>query len=223
MTPLLYDYSHLKLCTKSLMIHLCYLFAYLLDLKSYLFVQEQNNDEENNGNDGDENDDDDYDEEEEDENDESSQQESDNQEEVCLINNPQQNQQQLPNYLFLRLLGLSGLISISIFLLGLFYFTFPAFIGRHVLGLFINHKISELYTIACGLYIIICTIKIVNLLHKWIPLGFNVIYLRLREGTLLTLKTIVVAVLLCVFLPQLIGLFVEGNKFVFNNERKYFN
>lgn len=202
MTPLLYDYSHLKSCVKSLVNHLCIFFAYLLDLKSYLLKSEEVEENEEDSND-------------EDENNEEEENGVPNEAENLLASNNQANeQQQLPNYLYLRLFGLMNLVCFTIFLFGFLMIIFPCFVGRQTIGLFVNEQVSELYTIGCGLYLIILNIKIVNLMIKWLPRGWNEISNKLQDALLTITKTSIAGVLLCGLLPLLMGFLFEVMIFV---------
>lgn len=202
-TPLLYDYSHLKNCLKLLIRHLCLFFAYLLDLKTFLLRPEEENEEAD---------------EEADEEDESNDEEENN-EAVEASNEPlvadePTNPWQSPSYLYLRLLGLSGLVCSAIFLFGLLMSTVPLFVGRKTIGLFVSEQVSDSYTIACGLYIIMLNIKSVNLMVKWLPRGWAEISVRLKDVLVMFVKTLTAALLLCGFLPLLIGFLFEVILFV---------
>ena len=203
-TPLLYDYTHLKNCLKLMVRYLCVFFAYLLDLKTFLLRPAEELDEENE----------DAEEEEEESNDEEENNESVEAANEPLLADEQTNQRQSPNYLYLRLLGLSGLVCWTIFLFGLLITTIPVFVGRKTIGLFVSEQVSDSYTIACGLYIIILNIKCVNLMVKWLPRGWAEISVRLKDVLLMFAKTITAALLLCGFLPLLIGFLFEVILFV---------
>ena len=199
-TPLLYDYSHLRNCLRLLIRHLCVLFAYLLDLKAFLLRPEEELNEENVESEDESND-------------------EENNETVQAPNEPllagqQTGERQAPSYLYLRLLGLSGLICGTIFLFGLLMTTVPVFVGRRTIGLFVSEPVSDSYTITCGLYIIILNIKCVNLMVKWLPRGWAEISVRLKDVLLMFTKTITAAILLCGFLPLLIGFLFEVILFV---------
>lgn len=202
-TPLLYDYSHLKNCLRLLVRYLCVFFAYLLDLKTFLLRPEEELDEEN---------------EEVDEEDESNDEEENNEaveaSDEPLLADEQTNQRQSPSYLFLRLVGLSGLVCWAIFLFGLLMTTVPVFVGRKTISLFVRDQISDSYSIPCGLYVIILNIKCVNLMVKWLPRGWAEISVRLKDVLLMFAKTITAALLLCGALPLLIGFLFEVILFV---------
>ena len=198
-TPLLYDYSSLKNCIKSLVSYLCVFFAYLLDLKSVLLKPEE-----------------------EDENSEAEENEAANDlendeasnEDLLSTNNSTEQGRQQPDYFYLRLFGLINLVCLTIFLFGFLMITVPTFIGRKTIALFVNEQVSELYTVSCGLYIIILNIKLINLMVKWLPKGWMEISNKLKDATLMFAKTSTAGVLLCGFLPLLIGFLFEVMIFV---------
>lgn len=201
-TPLLYDYSHLKNCLKLLIRYLCVSFAYLLDLKTFLLRPENEIEEV----DEDADDEDESNDEEDTETVESSNE--------SLLANEHTNARQSPSYLYLRLLALIGLVCLAIFLFGLLMSTVPVFVGRKTISLFVREPISDSYTIACGLYIIMLNIKSVNLMVKWLPRGWAEISVRLKDVLLMFAKTLTAALLLCGFLPLLIGFLFEVILFV---------
>jgi len=194
MTPVLYDYTSLKNCIESLVNYLCVFFAYLLDLKTFLLKPPEEN--ENN----------------EDESDVANNSDSQDEEENLITAEP--SEEQKPTYLYLRLFGLINLVCLTIFLFGFLMITLPTTIGRRTIGLFVNEQVSELYTVSCGLYIIILSIKIINLMVKWLPKGWLEISSKLKDHMTMFAKTSAAAVLLCGFLPLLIGFWFEVMIFV---------
>uniref|UniRef100_A0A4W3GEF8 E3 ubiquitin-protein ligase MARCHF6 n=1 Tax=Callorhinchus milii TaxID=7868 RepID=A0A4W3GEF8_CALMI len=70
-------------------------------------------------------------------------------------------------------------------------------------------KIHELYTAACGLYICWLSIRAITVMAAWMPQGRDVIFLKLKEWSLMVMKTLIVALLLAGMVPLLLGLLFE--------------
>ncbi|EPY72931.1 hypothetical protein CB1_064113044 [Camelus ferus] len=86
----------------------------------------------------------------------------------------------------------------------------PVFAGRWLMSFWTGTaKIHELYTAACGLYVCWLTIRAVTVLVAWMPQGRRVIFQKVKEWSLMIMKTLIVAVLLAGVVPLLLGLLFE--------------
>ncbi|XP_037749265.1 E3 ubiquitin-protein ligase MARCHF6 isoform X1 [Chelonia mydas] len=84
------------------------------------------------------------------------------------------------------------------------------FAGRWLMSFWTGAaKIHELYTAACGLYVCWLTIRAVTVLVAWMPQGRRVIFQKVKEWSLMIMKTLIVAVLLAGVVPLLLGLLFE--------------
>uniref|UniRef100_A0A2K6F1G9 RING-type E3 ubiquitin transferase n=1 Tax=Propithecus coquereli TaxID=379532 RepID=A0A2K6F1G9_PROCO len=89
-------------------------------------------------------------------------------------------------------------------------FLFSVFAGRWLMSFWTGTaKIHELYTAACGLYVCWLTIRAVTVLVAWMPQGRRVIFQKVKEWSLMIMKTLIVAVLLAGVVPLLLGLLFE--------------
>ena len=70
-------------------------------------------------------------------------------------------------------------------------------------------KIHELYTAGCGLYTIWIVLRASTITYTWIPQGLSAMFSRIKEWTVLALKSVIVASLLIGVVPLLLGLLVE--------------
>uniref|UniRef100_A0A8C3LLR9 RING-type E3 ubiquitin transferase n=1 Tax=Chrysolophus pictus TaxID=9089 RepID=A0A8C3LLR9_CHRPC len=92
----------------------------------------------------------------------------------------------------------------------LFLFVFSVFAGRWLMSFWTGTaKIHELYTAACGLYVCWLTIRAVTVLVAWMPQGRRVIFQKVKEWSLMIMKTLIVAILLAGVVPLLLGLLFE--------------
>ncbi|XP_025921433.1 E3 ubiquitin-protein ligase MARCHF6 isoform X1 [Apteryx mantelli] len=102
------------------------------------------------------------------------------------------------------------LLIASLICLTLPVFVFSVFAGRWLMSFWTGTaKIHELYTAACGLYVCWLTIRAVTVLVAWMPQGRRVIFQKVKEWSLMIMKTLIVAVLLAGVVPLLLGLLFE--------------
>ncbi|NXS22504.1 MARH6 ligase, partial [Mystacornis crossleyi] len=95
-------------------------------------------------------------------------------------------------------------------LLYLTVLVFSVFAGRWLMSFWTGTaKIHELYTAACGLYVCWLTIRAVTVLVAWMPQGRRVIFQKVKEWSLMIMKTLIVAILLAGVVPLLLGLLFE--------------
>ncbi|XP_048411316.1 E3 ubiquitin-protein ligase MARCH6 isoform X1 [Stegostoma tigrinum] len=110
----------------------------------------------------------------------------------------------------LRILLLVILMCVTLLIASLICLTLPVSAGRWIMSFWTGSaKIHELYTAACGLYICWLTIRAITVLAAWMPQGRDVIFQKLREWSLMIVKTLVVALLLAGMVPLLLGLLFE--------------
>ncbi|KAM9575989.1 E3 ubiquitin-protein ligase MARCHF6 isoform 8-T8 [Guaruba guarouba] len=102
------------------------------------------------------------------------------------------------------------LLIASLICLTLPVFVFSVFAGRWLMSFWTGTaKIHELYTAACGLYVCWLTIRAVTVLVAWMPQGRRVIFQKVKEWSLMIMKTLIVAILLAGVVPLLLGLLFE--------------
>ncbi|KAG8442613.1 hypothetical protein GDO86_011410 [Hymenochirus boettgeri] len=110
----------------------------------------------------------------------------------------------------LRIFLLINFMCITLLIASLICLTLPVFAGRWLMSFWTGSaKIHELYTAACGLYVCWLTIRAVTVLVAWMPQGRRVILLKVKEWSLMIIKTLVVALLLAGVVPLLLGLLFE--------------
>ncbi|XP_053324015.1 E3 ubiquitin-protein ligase MARCHF6 isoform X8 [Spea bombifrons] len=110
----------------------------------------------------------------------------------------------------LRIFFLIILMCITLLIASLICLTLPVFAGRWLMSFWTGTaKIHELYTAACGLYVCWLTIRAVTVLVAWMPQGRQVILLKVKEWSLMIMKTLIVAFLLAGVIPLLLGLLFE--------------
>ncbi|XP_043575177.1 E3 ubiquitin-protein ligase MARCH6 isoform X2 [Chiloscyllium plagiosum] len=109
-----------------------------------------------------------------------------------------------------RILLLVILMCVTLLIASLICLTLPVSAGRWIMSFWTGSaKIHELYTAACGLYICWLTIRAITVLAAWMPQGRDVIFQKLKEWSLMIVKTLVVALLLAGMVPLLLGLLFE--------------
>ncbi|XP_040207898.1 E3 ubiquitin-protein ligase MARCHF6 isoform X1 [Rana temporaria] len=110
----------------------------------------------------------------------------------------------------LRILLLIIFMCVTLLIASLVCLTLPVCVGRWLMSFWTGTaKIHELYTAACGLYVCWLTIRAVTVLVAWMPQGRRVILLKVKEWSLMIMKTLVVALLLAGVVPLLLGLLFE--------------
>ncbi|XP_075070474.1 E3 ubiquitin-protein ligase MARCHF6 [Mixophyes fleayi] len=110
----------------------------------------------------------------------------------------------------LRIFLLIIFMCITLLIASLFCLTLPVFAGRWLMSFWTGTaKIHELYTAACGLYICWLSIRAITVLFAWMPQGRQVILLKVKEWSLMIMKTLIVALLLAGVIPLLLGLLFE--------------
>uniref|UniRef100_A0A8C5L8J2 RING-type E3 ubiquitin transferase n=1 Tax=Jaculus jaculus TaxID=51337 RepID=A0A8C5L8J2_JACJA len=115
-----------------------------------------------------------------------------------------------PLHFPLRIFLLIVFMCITLLIASLICLTLPVFAGRWLMSFWTGTaKIHELYTAACGLYVCWLTIRAVTVLVAWMPQGRRVIFQKVKEWSLMIMKTLVVAVLLAGAVPLLLGLLFE--------------
>ena len=212
--PALLDHGHLRQWLKSMIRNWCLLVSCLLGIRSYLLgdVAEQAapangaqglahqqaplaQEEEDLEDDGhDEENDDDLDEEvEEDEED-------------------SQNQPYLkPCFFPVRIVLLLLLVAVSILVSGVLLLSVPVLTGRKLIALWMGDgvRVHELNTAACGLYVGLVLMRLLQLMAAWAPRGLDAIAAKLREGLVILAKTAIAGVVLLGVIPLLIGILFD--------------
>lgn len=109
-----------------------------------------------------------------------------------------------------RIVLLIAFMCITLLVASLVCLTLPVFTGRWLMSFWTgSSKIHELYTAACGLYVCWLSIRGITVLLAWMPQGRTVILHKVKEWTLMILKTLVVALLVAGVIPLLLGLLFE--------------
>lgn len=89
-------------------------------------------------------------------------------------------------------------------------FTLPVVIGRNSLWLIFGHvTIHELYTAAAGFYIIWVVMRILSAIHQWYPVGFLLVYEKMKTCTVIIFKVVIAATGLLGVIPLFLGIFFE--------------
>ncbi|XP_072013258.1 LOW QUALITY PROTEIN: E3 ubiquitin-protein ligase MARCHF6-like [Amphiura filiformis] len=116
-----------------------------------------------------------------------------------------------PNLFPLRICLLVLLLCLSLLAASLLCLTIPVAVGRLVMSLWMGNQvvIHELYTAACGLYLCWLVCRLITVLVSWGPQGRELIVEKVKEYTMLAVKSIVVAVMLLGLIPLLLGLLFE--------------
>ncbi|XP_062941538.1 E3 ubiquitin-protein ligase MARCHF6 [Cynocephalus volans] len=115
-----------------------------------------------------------------------------------------------PLHFPLRIFLLIVFMCVTLLIASLICLTLPVFAGRWLMSFWTGTaKIHELYTAACGLYVCWLTIRAVTVLVAWMPQGRRVIFQKVKEWSLMIMKTLIVAVLLAGVVPLLLGLLFE--------------
>ncbi|XP_012373434.1 E3 ubiquitin-protein ligase MARCHF6 isoform X2 [Dasypus novemcinctus] len=110
----------------------------------------------------------------------------------------------------LRIFLLIVFMCVTLLIASLICLTLPVFAGRWLMSFWTGTaKIHELYTAACGLYVCWLTVRAVTVLVAWMPQGRRVIFQKVKEWSLMIMKTLIVAVLLAGVVPLLLGLLFE--------------
>nr|Q5R9W1.1 RecName: Full=E3 ubiquitin-protein ligase MARCHF6; AltName: Full=Membrane-associated RING finger protein 6; AltName: Full=Membrane-associated RING-CH protein VI; Short=MARCH-VI; AltName: Full=RING-type E3 ubiquitin transferase MARCH6 [Pongo abelii]CAH91449.1 hypothetical protein [Pongo abelii] len=110
----------------------------------------------------------------------------------------------------LRIFLLIVFMCITLLIASLICLTLPVFAGRWLMSFWTGTaKIHELYTAACGLYVCWLTIRAVTVMVAWMPQGRRVVFQKVKEWSLMIMKTLIVAVLLAGVVPLLLGLLFE--------------
>ncbi|XP_007887874.1 E3 ubiquitin-protein ligase MARCH6 isoform X1 [Callorhinchus milii] len=109
-----------------------------------------------------------------------------------------------------RILLLVIFMCVTLLIASLICLTLPVSAGRWLMSFWTGSaKIHELYTAACGLYICWLSIRAITVMAAWMPQGRDVIFLKLKEWSLMIVKTLIVALLLAGMVPLLLGLLFE--------------
>ncbi|XP_018422116.1 PREDICTED: E3 ubiquitin-protein ligase MARCH6 [Nanorana parkeri] len=110
----------------------------------------------------------------------------------------------------LRILLLIIFMCVTLLIASLVCLTLPVCVGRWLMSFWTGTaKIHELYTAACGLYVCWLAIRAITVLVAWMPQGRQAIVLKVKEWSLMIMKTLVVALLLAGGVPLLLGLLFE--------------
>jgi len=115
-----------------------------------------------------------------------------------------------PTYFLLRLLLLLAAMCVTLFITSVAGYLIPVALGRaclnYVMAMYgTNVKIHELYTAACGLYLLWLSLRFATLLYTWVPRGAGVILVRLGDATLFAGKTLLLASIFLFLIPLLLG------------------
>ncbi|XP_032830602.2 E3 ubiquitin-protein ligase MARCHF6 isoform X2 [Petromyzon marinus] len=115
-----------------------------------------------------------------------------------------------PLHFTLRIFLLIGCICLTLLSSSLTCLVVPVLAGRYIMSMWAGGlKLHELYTAACGLYACWLAARGATVLASWAPQGRRVLLQRLKERTLMVLKTLLAAFLLAGVVPLLVGLLFE--------------
>ena len=210
--PALLDHGHLRQWLKSMIRNWCLLISYLLGIRSYLLgdvpltaadqqqqqqqqpqvrVWEENEHVEVN---------------EENEEEEEEEEEGDEDEEDS------QNQPYITPTLFpFRVVLLLVCVALSVLVSGVIMMSVPVLTGRKLISLWMGDgvRVHELNTAACGLYVGLVTMRLLQLMAAWVPRGIDAILIKVREGLVILAKTAIAGVVLLGVIPLLIGILFD--------------
>lgn len=224
--PALLDHGHLRQWLKSMIRNWCLLVSYLLGIRSYLLgdvpniVRRRSNaavagdaedlrenqvivdDEEQQALIGDDADDGEVEDDEEEEDvDEDEEEDMDSQNQPYIV----------PSFFPLRVTLLLVAVGVSMLISGVIMLSVPVLTGRKLISLWMGDgvRVHELNTAACGLYVGLVTMRLLQLLTAWIPRGMDAILIKVREGLVILAKTAVAGIVLLGVIPLLIGILFD--------------
>ncbi|GFO07122.1 E3 ubiquitin-protein ligase march6 [Plakobranchus ocellatus] len=115
-----------------------------------------------------------------------------------------------PSFFIARISALIILMCITFFLASTISLVLPVFIGRQLMWLWVGDtKIHELYTAGCGLYICWLCLRVSTVVAGWYLQGWAIIKARLQLWSMLVVKSLVMAGVLLVMIPLLLGLLFD--------------
>jgi len=115
-----------------------------------------------------------------------------------------------PKQFSVRILVLLSVTCVSMFTLFVFLLSCPVSIGRFVLhSLMPAGQLHELYTFACGLYVLWLLARLGTLLYKWAPQGISPLLIKIREWVIIALRCVYVGIMVGGVVPLLFGLLYE--------------
>ncbi|GFR79088.1 E3 ubiquitin-protein ligase MARCH6 [Elysia marginata] len=115
-----------------------------------------------------------------------------------------------PSFFAARISALILLMCVTFFLASTISLVLPVFIGRQLMWLWVGDtKIHELYTAGCGLYICWLCLRVSTVVAGWYLQGWAIIKARLQLWGLLVVKSLVMAGVLLVVIPLLLGLLFD--------------
>lgn len=115
-----------------------------------------------------------------------------------------------PRFFAARICALVVLMCFTFFLASTISLVLPVFMGRQLMWLWVGDtKIHELYTAGCGLYICWLCLRVSTVVAGWYLQGWSIIKAKLKLWGLLLIKSIVMALVLLVVIPLLLGVLFE--------------
>ncbi|RUS79521.1 hypothetical protein EGW08_012719 [Elysia chlorotica] len=115
-----------------------------------------------------------------------------------------------PSFFVARISALIFLMCVTFFLASTISLVLPVFIGRQLMWLWVGDtKIHELYTAGCGLYICWLCLRVSTVVAGWYLQGWAIIKARLKLWGMLVVKSLVMAGVLLVVIPLLLGLLFD--------------
>ncbi|BFZ13209.1 hypothetical protein BsWGS_16248 [Bradybaena similaris] len=115
-----------------------------------------------------------------------------------------------PSFFAARIFALLIMMCLTFFLASTVSLVLPVFIGRQLMWLWVGDtKIHELYTAGCGLYICWLCLRVSTVIAGWYLQGWAIIKAKLRLWGLLIVKSLVMAIVLLMVIPLLLGLLFD--------------
>lgn len=115
-----------------------------------------------------------------------------------------------PNHFSIKMVCFLSIVITSFILASFTTFTLPVIIGRNTLWLIFGQvTIHELYTAAAGFYIIWVVLRVLSAFHQWYPVGFILVYEKIKACAVIIMKVIVAATGVLGLIPLFLGIFFE--------------
>ncbi|XP_059140902.1 E3 ubiquitin-protein ligase MARCHF6-like [Physella acuta] len=115
-----------------------------------------------------------------------------------------------PSFFPARIIALVFLMCLTFFFASTISLVLPVFLGRQLMWLWVGDtKIHELYTAGCGLYICWLCLRVSTVIAGWYLQGWTIIKAKLKLWGLLMIKSLMMAVVLLVIIPLLLGLLFD--------------
>ncbi|XP_078720049.1 E3 ubiquitin-protein ligase MARCHF6-like [Lampetra fluviatilis] len=115
-----------------------------------------------------------------------------------------------PSHFASRVMMLLALLCFTLMVASLVCLIVPVLAGRWLMSFWTGEtRIHELYTAACGLYVCWVAARAITISAAWLPQGRTVLLQKVKEWSLLLIKSVVVAVLMAGVVPLLLGILFD--------------